>query len=55
MAEAAFNVRNNFLFPSKFDLSLKKRVVDCYIWSVTLNGAGVLGTTESRTEIVGKF
>jgi hypothetical protein len=38
MAKAAFNKRNT-LFTSKLDLELKKKLVECYIWSIALYGA----------------
>ena len=38
MAKAAFNKKKN-LFTSKLDLNLKKKLVKCYVWSMTLYGA----------------
>jgi hypothetical protein len=38
MAKAAFN-RKKKLFTSKLHLNLRKKLVKCYIWSVTLYGA----------------
>jgi hypothetical protein len=38
MAKAAFN-RKKTLFTSKFDLHLKKKLVKCYVWSITFYGA----------------
>jgi hypothetical protein len=38
MAKAAFNKKRN-LFTSKLDLNLRKKLVKCYIWSITLYGA----------------
>jgi len=37
MAKAAFNKRA--LFTSTLDLKLKKKLIKCYIWSITLYGA----------------
>jgi hypothetical protein len=38
MAIAAFN-RKRAVFTSKMDLELRKELVKCYTWSVTLYGA----------------
>ena len=38
MAAAAFN-RNTIHFSSKLDLNLRKKLVKCYILSITLYGA----------------
>jgi hypothetical protein len=38
VAKAAFN-KNKTLFTSKLDLNLRKKLVKCYLWSVTLYGA----------------
>jgi hypothetical protein len=38
MAKAAFN-RKKTLFTSNLDLNLRKKLVKCYIWSITLCGA----------------
>jgi hypothetical protein len=38
MAKAAFNKKKN-LFTSKLDLNLGKKLVKCYIWSISLYGA----------------
>jgi hypothetical protein len=35
MAEAAFN-KKTALFTSTLDLELKKKLVNCYIWSIAL-------------------
>jgi hypothetical protein len=37
MAKAAFNKKT--LFTSKLHLNLSKKLVKCYIWSITLYGA----------------
>jgi len=40
MAKAAFNKKKKKnLFTSKLDLNLRKRLVRCYVWSITLYGA----------------
>jgi hypothetical protein len=38
MAKAAFN-RKKTLFTSNLDLNLRKKLANCYIWSITLYGA----------------
>jgi len=38
MVRAAFNKKKT-VFTSKVDLHLKKKLVNCYIWSVALCGA----------------
>jgi hypothetical protein len=38
MAKAAFNKKKT-VFTSKLDLHLKKKLVNCYIWSVAFYGA----------------
>jgi len=38
MAKAAVNKKRAF-FTSTLDLKLKKKIVKCYIWSITLYGA----------------
>jgi len=38
MAKAAFN--KEALFTSKLDCNLRKKPVNCYIWSIALCGAG---------------
>jgi len=38
MAKAAFN-KKRALFTSTLDLELRKKLVKCYIWSITLYGA----------------
>jgi hypothetical protein len=38
MANAAFNKKKN-IFASKLDLNLRKKLVNCYIWSIALYGA----------------
>jgi hypothetical protein len=40
MAIAAFNTKT--LFTSKLDLELRKKLMKCYIWSITLHGAETL-------------
>ena len=39
IAKSAFN-RKKALFSSKLDLSLRKKLVKCYIWNVALYGSG---------------
>ena len=38
MAKVAFNMKKN-LFASKVDLNLRKKLVECHIWSIALCGA----------------
>jgi hypothetical protein len=38
MAKASFNKKKT-LFTRKLDLNLRKKLVKCYIWSITLCGA----------------
>ena len=38
MAKAAFN-KKKYLFTSKLDLNLRKKLVKCYVWSMALYGA----------------
>jgi hypothetical protein len=38
MAKAAFNKKKTF-FTSKLDLNLRRKLVNCYIWSMALYGA----------------
>jgi hypothetical protein len=38
MAKAAFNKKKT-LFTSTLDLELRKRLVKCYIWNISLYGA----------------
>jgi len=38
MAQAAFN-KKRALFTNTMDLKLRKKLVKCYIWSITLYGA----------------
>jgi hypothetical protein len=40
MAKAVFIKKNTF-FTSRFDLYLRKKLVKCYIWSVTFYGAEI--------------
>jgi len=46
MAKVALN--KNFLFTSKLDSNLRKRLVKRYIWSIAMYGAEKLDTSESR-------
>jgi hypothetical protein len=38
MDKAAFN-KKRFIFTTKMDLELRKKLVKCYIWSIALYGA----------------
>jgi hypothetical protein len=37
------------------DLNLRKKLVECYIWSIAFYGVGKWDTSKSRPEIPGKF
>jgi len=54
MAKTAFNKKKN-LFTSKLDLSLRKRLVRCYVWSIALYGAETWTLRANRSETPGKF
>ena len=54
MAKAAFSKKKN-LFTSTLDLNLRKKLVKCYIWSMTVYGAENLDTSGSRSETPGEF
>ena len=49
MAKAAFN-KKKALFTSKLDLNLKKKLVNCYIWSIAFCGAetGILCIVDQK-------
>jgi hypothetical protein len=53
MEKAAFNEKKTS-FTSILDLSLTKKLVKCYIWSIALYGAEN-GRFENRSDITGKF
>jgi len=53
MAKAAFKRKKN-LFTSKLDLNLRKRLMRCYVWSITLYGAETW-TLSNRSETPGEF
>jgi hypothetical protein len=38
MAKAAFNKKET-LFTSTMDLELRKKLMNCYVWSIALHGA----------------
>jgi len=50
MAKADFN-KKSALFCSKLDLNLRKKLVMCYIWSLTMFGA----ETWTRGEVEHKY
>jgi hypothetical protein len=52
MAKTAFS-KNNTLFTSKLEKNLRKKLVKCYIYRIAFYG--VLGSSQSRSEITGKF
>jgi hypothetical protein len=39
VTKASFN-RKKTLFTSKLDLNLRKKLVECYIWSIAFYGVG---------------
>ena len=49
------NIRQNEGSLHQLDLNLRKKLVKCYIWSRVLYGAETYSTSESRSEIAGKF
>jgi hypothetical protein len=52
MTKTELNKKKN-LFTSKLDLSLRKKLVKCYVWSMALYGAEtwtVLATDQKRLE-----
>jgi len=51
MAKAAFN-KTMALFTSTLDLKFRKKLVNCYVWSITLHGAE---TWMLRADTPGKF
>jgi hypothetical protein len=53
MAKAAFKKKT--LFTSKLHLELRKKLVKCYIWSIALYGAETWDSSETRSEVPGKF
>ena len=54
MAKAAFS-KKKALFTSTLDWELRKKLVKCYIWSITLYGAETWTLGGSRSETRGKF
>jgi len=54
MAKAAFNKKRD-LFTHQMDLELRKKLVKCYIWSITLYGAETWDASGSRSGTPGKF
>jgi len=54
MTKAAIN-KKRILFTNKMDFNLRKKLVKCYIWSVTLCGAKSWGNSENRSETPVKF
>ena len=52
-AKAAFN-KKNALFTSTLNLELRKKLVECYIWSIALYGAETW-TLRAVSETPGKF
>jgi hypothetical protein len=54
MAKAAFNKKEN-LFTSKFYLSLRKKLIKCYILEHSFLWCLKVDTSQSRSEIPGKF
>jgi hypothetical protein len=54
MAKAVFN-RKKTLFTSKFDLNLRKKLVNCCIWSNRTVWCLNFNTSEIRSEMPGDF
>jgi len=53
MAKAAFNKK--ILFTSKLDLNLRKELVKCYIWGMTLYGAENWSLQAADQKYLGSF
>jgi hypothetical protein len=53
MAAAAFN-KKKVSFPSKLDLNLRKKLVNCYIWNIAFYGADTW-TVQKLDQIPVKF
>jgi hypothetical protein len=53
MAKAAFNKKT--LFTSKLDLTLSKKLVKCYIWSIALCGAETWTLRNVHQKYLGSF
>ena len=53
MAKAAFN-KKKASFPSKLDLYLRKKLVNCYIWNIAFYGADTW-TVQKLDQIPVKF
>jgi hypothetical protein len=54
MSKDAFN-KKRALFTSTLDFELRKKLVKCYIWSITLYGAETWDASGRRSETLGKF
>jgi hypothetical protein len=48
MANAAFS-QKKALFSSELDLNLRKKLLNCYIWSIALCGAETKDASESKS------
>jgi hypothetical protein len=54
MVKAAFN-KKRALFTSTLDLELSKRLVKCYIWSITFYGAEIWALRKLGQKHLGNF
>jgi hypothetical protein len=54
IAQAAFNTKK-VLFTSKLDLSSRRKVVKCYIWSIALCGAETWTLRMGEQKHLGNF
>jgi hypothetical protein len=54
MAKAEFN-KKMAVFTTTMDLELRKKLINCYIWSIALYGAETWDASSSRSETPGKF
>jgi hypothetical protein len=54
MAKAALNKKNTFS-TSKVDLNLRKKLVNCYVWSTTLYGAETSTLRKADRKYLKKF
>jgi len=54
LATAAFEMKQN-LFTSKLDLKLRKKLLKCYIWSITLHDAETWTLRKVAQKYLGSF
>jgi hypothetical protein len=54
MAKAAFD-KNKAIFTSKLELNFRKKLVNCYIWSIALFGAEIHTFQKLVHKCIGSF